>query len=71
RSTLFPSPPHSRPPPQPAPGWARASEALAHLSDETTPAVTRSIETLIATAHAVGRPVGLCGQRPSDDPAFT
>ncbi|PYC82638.1 phosphoenolpyruvate synthase [Streptomyces tateyamensis] len=52
-------------------GVDRDSEDLAHLFDETNPAVTRSIETLIATAHAVGRPVGLCGQRPSDDPAFT
>ncbi|GAA2740667.1 hypothetical protein GCM10010440_08670 [Kitasatospora cinereorecta] len=52
-------------------GVDRESDALAHLFDETDPAVTRSIETLIATAHAVGRPVGLCGQRPSDDPAFT
>ncbi|MFI8458557.1 putative PEP-binding protein [Kitasatospora sp. NPDC085464] len=52
-------------------GVDRDSDALAHLFDETDPAVTRSIETLIATAHAAGRPVGLCGQRPSDDPAFT
>ncbi|WP_035805710.1 phosphoenolpyruvate synthase [Kitasatospora mediocidica] len=52
-------------------GVDRDSDALAHLFDETNPAVTRSIETLIATAHAAGRPVGLCGQRPSDDPEFT
>ncbi|MFI6845247.1 phosphoenolpyruvate synthase [Kitasatospora sp. NPDC050467] len=52
-------------------GVDRDSDALAHLFDETNPAVTRSIETLIATAHTAGRPVGLCGQRPSDDPAFT
>ncbi|WP_406209332.1 phosphoenolpyruvate synthase [Kitasatospora sp. NBC_01560] len=52
-------------------GVDRDSDALAHLFDETDPAVTRSVEALIATAHAAGRPVGLCGQRPSDDPAFT
>ncbi len=56
-------------------GVDRDSDTLAHLFDETNPAVTRSIETLIATAHAVGRAagraVGLCGQRPSDDPEFT
>ena len=28
------------------------------------------IETVIARAHAAGRKVGLCGQAPSNDPAF-
>ncbi len=52
-------------------GVDRDSEALAHVFDETNPAVTRSIEILVPRAQAAGRPVGLCGQRPSDDPAFT
>jgi pyruvate,water dikinase len=52
-------------------GADRDSEALAHVFDERDPAVTRSIETLISRAHAAGCPVGLCGQRPSDDPSFT
>ncbi|WP_275299707.1 putative PEP-binding protein [Streptomyces sp. S8] len=52
-------------------GVDRDSEALAHLFDESGPAVTRSIERLAAGAHEAGRGVGLCGQRPSDDPAFT
>lgn len=52
-------------------GVDRDSEALAHVFDETDPAVVRSIQLLIARAHAAGRSVGLCGQRPSDDPAFT
>ncbi|MGW1142560.1 putative PEP-binding protein [Streptomyces zhihengii] len=52
-------------------GVDRDSEALAHVFDETDPAVVRSIQPLIARAHAAGRSVGLCGQRPSDDPAFT
>ncbi|MBD0694961.1 phosphoenolpyruvate synthase [Streptomyces sp. CBMA123] len=52
-------------------GVDRDSGLLAHLFDERDPAVTRSIETLIATAHAAGRHVGLCGQRPSNDPDFT
>ncbi|MER5205989.1 phosphoenolpyruvate synthase [Streptomyces sp. NPDC002825] len=52
-------------------GVDRDSEALAHVFDERDPAVVRSIQTLAARAHASGRPVGLCGQRPSDDPAFT
>ncbi|WP_327424595.1 phosphoenolpyruvate synthase [Streptomyces sp. NBC_01230] len=52
-------------------GVDRDSEALAHVFDETNPAVTRSIQTLVPRAQSVGRTVGLCGQRPSDDPAFT
>jgi pyruvate,water dikinase len=28
------------------------------------------IETVIAKAHEAGRKVGLCGQAPSNDPAF-
>lgn len=36
----------------------------------TDPAVTRGIEHLIRVAHANHRKVGLCGQRPSDDPSF-
>ncbi|MFD8599302.1 putative PEP-binding protein [Kitasatospora sp. NPDC059646] len=52
-------------------GVDRDSDLLSHLFDETDPAVTRSIEHLVAAAHSVGRPVGLCGQRPSNDPQFT
>ncbi|MFF7340902.1 phosphoenolpyruvate synthase [Streptomyces sp. NPDC008163] len=52
-------------------GVDRDSEALAHVFDERDPAVVRSIQALVTRAHAAGRPVGLCGQRPSDDPAFT
>jgi pyruvate, water dikinase len=51
-------------------GVDRDSEALAHLFDERNPAVTRSIEQLVTRAHARGRHVGLCGQRPSNDPEF-
>ncbi|MFE6222675.1 phosphoenolpyruvate synthase [Streptomyces sp. NPDC057854] len=52
-------------------GVDRDSEALAHVFDERDPAVVRSIRTLAARAHTAARAVGLCGQRPSDDPAFT
>ncbi|MFC8277976.1 phosphoenolpyruvate synthase [Streptomyces sp. NPDC057271] len=52
-------------------GVDRDSEALAGVFDERDPAVVRSIRTLAARAHEAGRPAGLCGQRPSDDPAFT
>ncbi|WP_046469802.1 phosphoenolpyruvate synthase [Allosalinactinospora lopnorensis] len=51
-------------------GVDRDSAELAELFDERDPAVIASIERLVATAHANGRPVGLCGQRPSDDPDF-
>ncbi|WTU53157.1 hypothetical protein OG953_03635 [Streptomyces sp. NBC_00057] len=52
-------------------GVDRDSEALVHVFDETNPAVTRSIQSLVPRAQSVGRTVGLCGRRPSDDPAFT
>ncbi|WP_335939612.1 phosphoenolpyruvate synthase [Streptomyces sp. PTD5-9] len=52
-------------------GVDRDSELLAHVFDETDPAVERSVRSLIGRAHSAGRPVGLCGQRPSDDPSFT
>ncbi|TCC21582.1 phosphoenolpyruvate synthase [Kribbella sindirgiensis] len=51
-------------------GVDRDSETLAALFNERDPAVARSIEHLIRTAHREGRKVGLCGQRPSDDPGF-
>ncbi|MFJ1791946.1 PEP/pyruvate-binding domain-containing protein [Kitasatospora griseola] len=52
-------------------GVDRDSDLLAHLFDESDPAVIRSIERLVTAAHAAGRPVGLCGQRPGNDPEFT
>ncbi|MFE1359858.1 phosphoenolpyruvate synthase [Streptomyces harbinensis] len=51
-------------------GVDRDSAQLAELFDERDPAVLDSITTLIAKAHAHHREVGLCGQRPSDDPGF-
>ncbi len=51
-------------------GVDRDSTRLAELFDEQNPAVTRSIRSLITDAHAASRKVGLCGQRPSDDPRF-
>jgi pyruvate, water dikinase len=51
-------------------GVDRDSEQLAPLFDECNPAVTKSVEKMIASAHAKHRKVGLCGQRPSDDPDF-
>ncbi|HEX5994297.1 MAG TPA: phosphoenolpyruvate synthase [Jiangellales bacterium] len=51
-------------------GVDRDSAALAHLFDETDSAVVQSVRHLITAAHAKGRTVGLCGQRPSDDPEY-
>ena len=51
-------------------GVDRDSETLSHLFDERETSVKRMIETLIDTAHAHDRPVGICGQAPSDHPDF-
>ena len=51
-------------------GIDRDSEELAALFDESNPAVLWMIESLIARAQKAGAKVGLCGQAPSDDPAF-
>ena len=51
-------------------GVDRDSEALAELFDEEDAAVEWMIERVIREAHEVGAKVGLCGQAPSDNPAF-
>lgn len=51
-------------------GIDRDSELLASMFREQEEAVTRTIAAAIAGAHAAGRPIGLCGQAPSDDPQF-
>lgn len=51
-------------------GVDRDSELLADAFDERDPAVVALIRDVIARAHRSGRPVGLCGQAPSDDPAY-
>ena len=51
-------------------GVGRDAERLTHLFDERNLAVKRMIGTLIEQAHAAGRPVGICGQAPSDYPEF-
>ncbi|MCF1709381.1 phosphoenolpyruvate synthase [Tabrizicola sp. J26] len=51
-------------------GVDRDSEELASLFAETDPAVLWMIESLISRAHAAGSKVGLCGQAPSNNPAF-
>ncbi len=51
-------------------GVDRDSEALAALFDERDEAVKWMIERVIREAREAGVKIGLCGQAPSDDPAF-
>jgi pyruvate,water dikinase len=51
-------------------GIDRDSELLAPLFDERDPGVARFIRMVIEAAHRRGRPVGFCGQAPSDHPEF-
>jgi pyruvate,water dikinase len=51
-------------------GVDRDSARLRGLFDEQNEAVTRMIRSVIDSAHEHGRKVGLCGQAPSDRPAF-
>ena len=51
-------------------GVDRDSEIVADLFDERNPAVMRMIAQVIQTAKAKNRKIGICGQAPSDYPAF-
>ncbi len=51
-------------------GIDRDSGLVAHLFDERHIAVKRMISMLIKTAHKHNKPVGICGQGPSDFPDF-
>lgn len=51
-------------------GLDRDSALVADQFDENHGAVRWLIAETIRRAHRCGRPVGLCGQAPSDDPAF-
>jgi len=51
-------------------GIDRDSERLSALFDERDEGVTRRIAELIERAHSCDRPVGICGQAPSDHPDF-
>ncbi len=49
-------------------GVDRDSATLSGIFDERDPAVTRTIAAAIEGAHAARRPIGICGQAPSDWP---
>jgi pyruvate,water dikinase len=51
-------------------GVDRDSELVARLFDERDPAVKKLVASVIRTARAQGRKVGICGQAPSDYPEF-
>lgn len=51
-------------------GIGRDDQRLRHLFDERSPTVKRMVRELIEKAHAAGKPVGICGQAPSDHPEF-
>ncbi len=51
-------------------GVDRDSQLVAHIYDENNAAVKKLILELIRVAHKHKRKVGICGQAPSDYPAF-
>ncbi|MBL8208370.1 MAG: phosphoenolpyruvate synthase [Blastocatellia bacterium] len=51
-------------------GLDRDSGTVAHLFDERNPAVKQMIAQAIAAARQAGKPIGICGQAPSDYPEF-
>ncbi len=51
-------------------GVDRDSSELAYLFDERDESVKSMIREVIRAAHAKGKPVGICGQAPSDHPDF-
>jgi pyruvate, water dikinase len=52
-------------------GVDRDSALVAPIFDERNPAVLTMIASVIETARAAGRKIGICGQAPSDYPEFT
>jgi pyruvate,water dikinase len=51
-------------------GLDRDSATVAHLFDEPNQAVRWLIARAIAAARTLGKPIGICGQAPSDYPEF-
>ena len=51
-------------------GIDRDSAIISQLFDERNEAVTQLLAQVIGAAKACGRPIGLCGQAPSDYPGF-
>ena len=51
-------------------GLDRDSEIISYLFDESNTAVTKMIAEVIKKTHSKGKPIGICGQAPSDYPEF-
>ncbi|HEX3280119.1 MAG TPA: phosphoenolpyruvate synthase [Pyrinomonadaceae bacterium] len=51
-------------------GIDRDSGTVSHLFDENDRAVLNLISEVIDEAHRAGKPIGICGQAPSDFPEF-
>jgi len=51
-------------------GIDRDSGTVSHLFDENDRAVLSLIAEVIEEAHRIGKPIGICGQAPSDFPEF-
>ena len=51
-------------------GLDRDPGTVAHLFDERNDAVRWLIARAIASARRLGKPIGICGQAPSDSPEF-
>ncbi len=51
-------------------GLDRDSELVAHIYDERNESVKRLVASVIKTAKATGKKIGICGQAPSDFPEF-
>lgn len=51
-------------------GVDRDSEVVSHLFDERDPAVLEMVRLAIVSARDTGKPIGICGQAPSDYPEF-
>lgn len=51
-------------------GLDRDSGMLTHVGDETNDAVKRLISQVIKTARKFKKPIGICGQAPSDHPGY-
>ena len=52
-------------------GVDRDSSAVSHLFDERDPAVLKMLRMAIEEAKKSGRPIGICGQAPSDYPEIS
>ncbi len=52
-------------------GVDRDSSIISHLFNERDPSVLKMISMAIAAARKAGRPIGICGQAPSDYPEIS